>query len=175
MPEPRIAPTLLSALSSPERVMAFASILAGGDQPPGPTHRKAAERLRAAGIDPTGTPDAIAATFAAALEEVRTEMSGRHHLVGQARAPEELAFRHGRLVEVPSNSDQLRALLDWLAHDYLRSATYEERTLKVTLTQVADDHALLRRHLVDFGYFTRDPHTAVYVRVAPASSPATSA
>ncbi|SEE09164.1 DUF2087 domain-containing protein [Ruania alba] len=170
MTEPRVAPKLLSALSAPDRVEAFARILSGAADASDPTLRKAHERLRAAGIDPTGTHDTIAATFAAALEEVRTEMAGRHHLVGQARAPQQLPFRHGRLVEVPSNRDHLRLLLDWLAGDYLRSTSYDEAELNAVLGQVADDVALLRRHLVDFGYFTRDPHTAVYFRAVSETS-----
>ncbi len=91
-------------------------------------------------------------------------MTYRHHLVGQARAPHDLPFRHGRLVEVPVNSEQLRTLMDWIAGEYLGSSTYKEADLNTQLGQVADDYALLRRILVDFGYFTRDPHTSLYVR-----------
>ena len=64
--------------------------------------------------------------------------------------------KDGRLVIMPRRHSKLLLVLDHLAQEFEPGRTYLEGEVDEVLLRYHDDHAALRRHLVDEGFMTRD-------------------
>ncbi len=62
----------------------------------------------------------------------------------------------GRLVSIPRKRAKLLVVLDRLAQEFELGRTYQEREVVVVLTRFHDDHAALRRYLVDEQFLSRE-------------------
>jgi hypothetical protein len=65
-------------------------------------------------------------------------------------------FRGGRLREVPARRSRRLVVLNRLALEFGVGVRYTERQVNEVLRRFHDDHASLRRHLVDEGFLSRD-------------------
>jgi len=73
-------------------------------------------------------------------------------------------FRRGRLVEIPRAPELRLQLLRHGAERFEAGRTYREPEVNELLREVHDDHAALRRYLVDAGLLGRDDDGATYWR-----------
>lgn len=64
--------------------------------------------------------------------------------------------KDGRLVLMPTKRSKRLVVLDHLAQQFEPGRTYAEAEVNETLQRFHDDHAALRRYLVDEGFLTRD-------------------
>ena len=62
----------------------------------------------------------------------------------------------GRLVVMPSKRSKLLLVLDHLAQEFEPGRTYTEAEVNAVLWSFHDDHAALRRYLVDEGMLARE-------------------
>lgn len=62
----------------------------------------------------------------------------------------------GRLVVMPTRRSKLLLVLDHLAQEFEPGRTYAETEVNAILHGYHDDHAALRRHLVDEGMLARE-------------------
>lgn len=69
----------------------------------------------------------------------------------------------GRLLIMPTKRSKLLAVLDHLAQAFETGRTYAETEVNAVLQGFHDDHAALRRYLVDEGFLAREG--GVYWRV----------
>ncbi len=72
-------------------------------------------------------------------------------------------FAHGRLTHVPVPQAKRMAVLDYLAQVFEPGVRYPEAEVNKTLGKFHDDHAALRRYLVDAGFLGRSE--SVYWRI----------
>jgi len=63
---------------------------------------------------------------------------------------------NGRLTQIPSRQKKQLVILRWLATKFQSDVTYTEKEINAILRQHHDDHATLRRDLVDFGFLRRE-------------------
>jgi hypothetical protein len=73
-------------------------------------------------------------------------------------------FSRGRLVEIPRVPELRLELLRHLAGRFEAGRAYTEPEVNALLREVHDDHAALRRYLVDAGLLVRDDAGASYRR-----------
>ena len=85
------------------------------------------------------------------------------HLTAYARADlndEEAVlrtfFRNGRLTEVPAKESKRRIVLERIALEFEPGVRYEEKEVNVVVGRFYNDHASLRRYLVDEGFLDRE-------------------
>ena len=64
--------------------------------------------------------------------------------------------RDGRIATIPARLARRRLLLDTVAQGFEPGVRYPERVVNTFLRQLYDDHAALRRYLVDEGFLSRD-------------------
>ena len=64
-------------------------------------------------------------------------------------------LRDGRLVSIPSTRSKRLVVLDHVAKVFELGVRYPEREVDALLRAFHDDHAALRRHLVDEAFLTR--------------------
>ena len=80
--------------------------------------------------------------------------------LGAVFADEEAVLRHyfrgGRLREVPNRRAKRLVVLERLALEFEPGVRYSEREVNATLGRFHDDHASLRRYLVDEGFLSRE-------------------
>ena len=62
----------------------------------------------------------------------------------------------GRLHTMPTKHLKRRFVLDRIAQRFEPGRTYAEREVDAVLKEVHDDHAALRRYLVEDGFLTRE-------------------
>lgn len=107
--------------------------------------------------------------------------AGRHHLLGEAfrmaaraaaaercddavdiDAPPDAArvlrafVKDGRLTSIPASRSKRLVVLDLVAQEFEPGERYGEPRVNAVLGRWHDDHAALRRHLVDEGFLTRE-------------------
>ena len=71
--------------------------------------------------------------------------------------PELRAFvRDGRIITIPSKRAKRLLLLDCVAQEFEPGRQYQEAEVDTILKGVFDDHAALRRYLVDEGLMSRE-------------------
>ena len=75
-------------------------------------------------------------------------------------------FRRGRLADMPRADDVRRRVLVEIARRFDAERTYSEPEVNAALREVHDDHAMLRRYMVDFGILERDVRGTTYRLVA---------
>jgi hypothetical protein len=73
-------------------------------------------------------------------------------------------FSHGRLTSIPANAGPRRELLEYLSGLFPVGQLLSEADVNTTLGRFHDDHAALRRYLVDTGLLSRDTSGTTYVR-----------
>jgi len=163
---------ILRALADPDR-LAIAGLLARGDR----TADALAEELRlspkrvrahlskltAAGIARAGDDRR---TYRLDPETLRraAELVGPPRdaglALGAATDDEEVVlrtfFRNGRLTEVPMKQAKRRVVLERIALEFEPGRRYDEREVNAIVGVFFNDHAALRRYLVDEGFLDRD-------------------
>jgi hypothetical protein len=65
-------------------------------------------------------------------------------------------FREGRLTEIPMKSSKRRMVLERIALEFEPGVRYDEREVNVIVGAFLNDHAALRRYLVDEGFLDRE-------------------
>jgi hypothetical protein len=80
--------------------------------------------------------------------------------LGAASEDEELVlrtfFRNGRLTEIPAKESKRRIVLERIALEFEPGVRYDERTVNAIVGRFHNDHASIRRYLVDGGLLSRD-------------------
>ncbi|MEV5299344.1 DUF2087 domain-containing protein [Amycolatopsis methanolica] len=153
---------LVSALADPERLMLFARICTSPDGLPISEDRhtaKLAMRLVSAGIV-TVDGDRYRAV----------PQAFRDSLAKPANDPLEALFSRGRLTAIPRPGKLRQALLVKLAEQFEPGRVYTEPEVRAKLAAIYEDHAALRRYLVDAGLLQRSNDGRAYGRPAEARS-----
>jgi hypothetical protein len=176
------AADVLAALADPARLAMLGRIAAAGaagcdldtaaaGAPPRDARRQVA-RLTAAGLVASDGPRLVARIEAirAAMEEVAPAEDERS--AGDARV--RALFRRGRIVEIPRAPELRLALLRHLAGRFEVGRTYREPEVNAVLREAHDDHAALRRYLVDAGLLVRTDDGAAYRRAGEGAPDANS-
>ena len=163
---------ILRALADPER-LAIAGSLARGEASasalsnelgiPLTRLRKHLNRLAATGVvrlaDDRTTYRLDPTTLRWAAEQVGPPRESGLAL-GAVNEQEELVlrafFRDGRLTEIPAKESKRRIVLERIALEFEPGIHYDEGTVNVIVGRFYNDHAALRRHLVDEGFLARD-------------------
>jgi hypothetical protein len=166
---------ILRALADPER-LAIAGLLARGPRTSddlAPELAITAKRLR------THLARLTAAGVAQLAEDRRTYTLDRETLrraaelvgpprdaglaLGAANDDEELVlrtfFRNGRLTEIPMKQHKRRIVLERIALEFEPGRHYDEKEVNAIVGVFFNDHAALRRYLVDEGFLDRDHGT----------------
>jgi biotin operon repressor len=80
--------------------------------------------------------------------------------LGAANEDEEVVlrtfFRDGRLTEIPAKEAKRRIVLERIAVEFDPGVRYAEREVNAIVGRFFNDHAAIRRHLVDGGFLARD-------------------
>jgi hypothetical protein len=162
---------ILRALADPER-LAIAGALARSDASaralaeeidlPLVRVRKHLNRLAGAGVIRLSEDRASyrldAETLRWAAEQVGPPRDAGLPL-GAANESEEAVlrtfFRDGRLTEVPAKESKRRIVLERIASEFEPGVRYDEREVNAIVGRFHNDHAALRRYLVDEGFMER--------------------
>jgi hypothetical protein len=65
-------------------------------------------------------------------------------------------FRDGRLTEIPAKESKRRVVLERIASEFEPGVRYDEQTVNGIVGRFFNDHAAIRRYLVDEGLLDRD-------------------
>jgi hypothetical protein len=65
-------------------------------------------------------------------------------------------FRDGRLTEIPARAAKRRIILERIAVEFEPGTRYPESEVNVMVGKFFNDHAALRRYLVDEGFLERE-------------------
>ncbi|QIS45946.1 DUF2087 domain-containing protein [Clavibacter capsici] len=162
---------LAGVLADPEMRAAYARVVLGSDLDDALAHlsparrRKAQAALTGSGlvaVDADGTASAPDAVFRAILAQ--------QPATPPAQGVERF-LRDGRIAQWPAGPADLDALLRHVVAQVLDPhEVLDEKALTERLLRITDDHALLRRHLVDAGLVLRTRSGSEYAR--PADEPA---
>jgi hypothetical protein len=162
---------ILRALADPER-LAIAGALARADSTsasraaslglPIARVRKHLNRLSAAGVarlqSDRKTYRLDPETLRWAAEQVGPPREAGLAL-GAANEDEEQVlrtfFRNGRLTEIPIKRGKRRTVLERIALEFEPGERYDEKHVNVIVGRFFNDHAALRRYLVDEGFLAR--------------------
>jgi hypothetical protein len=152
---------LVSALADPDRLRFFARLCTA---PEGleadPATVKLAKRLVDAGLV------AVAEGRCRAVPAVSGVF--REALAKAPADPLDALFRRGRLVSIPHSGARRQRLLEYLAERFEPGRLYTEQDVREKLSMVHDDHATLRRYLVDEGLLQRSNDGGAYGRPSEA-------
>jgi hypothetical protein len=160
---------VLQALSDPARLRLLARIADAGDA--GCALEAAAgdpraARKQVARLSAAGLVESRGGAFVARLDRIRDavdELAGEDHAAGGPARVRAL-FSRGRLVEIPRAPELRLELLRHVAERFEPGRTYREPEVNALLREVHDDHAALRRYLVDARLLGRDDDGATYRR-----------
>jgi hypothetical protein len=147
---------LVSALADPARLRLFGRICAAPDGLPASGDArtaKLARRLMSAGL-----VSLVEDRYRAVPEAFRDA------LAKPAADPVEGLFSRGRLVTMPRPGRLRQAVFARLAGEFEPGRRYTERNVRDKLAPIHDDHATLRRHLVDEGLLRRNDDGSAYWR-----------
>lgn len=164
---------LLGMLSTDERLRVFAAVVLGARTStqvsdsaglPGKETAKALAQLERESLVERSTDgwtprtDTLRHAVAAAAPE-----SAKDEEYGAADASEAAVFRAflrgGRLVAMPAQRSKRLVVLEHFARVFEPGRYYTEREVSAILRAFHDDYAMLRRHLVDEGFLSRDAST----------------
>jgi len=161
---------LLGLLADEARLRAFAAVLLGGESSDEVSERagisakdalRALSRLEAGGlIGRAGDgrwvahPEVLSQAAAAAAPP-------RDHVDHGAVDPDEAAvlrvfMPEGRLTQIPAQQSKRRVVLDHVCRVFEPGVRYAERDVNALLRAFHPDQAMLRRHLVDEGFLSRE-------------------
>jgi hypothetical protein len=160
---------VLQALSDPARLRLLARIADAGDA--GCALEAAAgdpraARKQVARLSAAGLVESRGGAFVARLDRIRDavdELAGEDDAAGGPARVRPL-FSRGRLVEIPRAPELRLELLRHVAERFEPGRTYREPEVNALLREVHDDHAALRRYLVDARLLGRDDDGATYWR-----------
>jgi hypothetical protein len=163
---------VLQALSDPARLALLARIAEAGDAgcPLEAAARDArSARKQVARLSAAGLVEARGGAFVARLDRIRDavdELAGAQDddAAGGGPARVRALFSRGRLVEIPRAPELRMELLRFLAERFEPGRAYTEHDVNALLREVHDDHAALRRYLVDAGLLVRDDAGTSYRR-----------
>jgi hypothetical protein len=110
-------------------------------QPDRRTYRLDAETLRWA-AEQVGPPRDAGMALGAATEDEETVLR--------------TFFRNGRLTEIPTKRSKRVIVLQRVALEFEPGRRYDEKEVNVVVGRFFNDHAALRRYLVDEGFLDRD-------------------
>jgi hypothetical protein len=170
---------VLAALCDPARLAMLGRIAdagaagceLGAAAGPGPSPRDA--RKQVARLSAAGLIEADGTRLVARLDRIRAaldEVAPGEGAEAAGPARVRALFRRGRLVEIPRAPDLRLALLRHLAERFEPGRRYREPEVNALLREAHDDHAALRRSLVDAGLLGRDDDGATYWRVDDAGA-----
>jgi len=160
---------LLGALADDARLKVFAALVLGAGSVAEVAARaglapkeasKALTRLGAAGLAErraqgwTATPDVLRAAVVAAAPVLEPEDHGVAN--PEAAAVLRTFLRAGRLVSIPTARGKRLLVLDHIAHVFEPGIRYPEREVDTLLRAFHEDHAALRRYLIDEGLLSRE-------------------
>jgi hypothetical protein len=159
---------VLQALSDPARLSLLARIVEAGEagcalESAGNDPRAA--RKQVARLSAAGLVESRGGAFVARLDRIRDavdELAGADEADGPARV--RALFSRGRLVEITRAPELRLELLRHVAERFEPGRTYREPEVNALLREVHDDHAALRRYLVDARLLGRDDDGASYWR-----------
>ena len=81
-------------------------------------------------------------------------------VLGAANEDEEAVlrtfFRDGRLTEIPSKEAKRRIVLERIAVEFEPGVRYDEKTVNAIVGRFFNDHAAIRRYLIDERFLDRD-------------------
>ncbi|MGW4059464.1 DUF2087 domain-containing protein [Amycolatopsis sp. NPDC004747] len=149
---------LVAALADEDRLQLFARICTAPD-----------------GLEASGAPAKLVKRLVDA--GLVTEAGGRYRAVppvfrdalGKAPVdPLDALFRRGRLGSIPHSGKRRQLLLAHLAERFEPGRLYTEQDVREKLSMVHDDHATLRRYLVDDGLLQRSNDGSSYGRPSEA-------
>ena len=168
------ASALLAALSDPERLRVFAEIVlrepADTEGQSGSqlarTREKAIARLESVGLLSHGEDGLRVeiAAFQEALREVSRLLAHRHSPLASVDVRVSSLFKDGRLTVIPRQGILRSQLLNAIAMQVVPEGGLSERELDERLAAITDDHAAIRRYLIDEGYLRRAPDSSMYWR-----------
>lgn len=160
---------LCGLLAEPDRLTTFAAVVLGAATPSEVAARTglparqvvvALRRLESGGLLTTvdGRIVAEANAFKEAVREYAPPPIVEEDLdPDRAKAAVLRAFvRDGRIVRIPAARNKRRIILEHIVASFEPGIRYPERAVDAILRAWYDDHASLRRHLVDEGMMTRE-------------------
>lgn len=160
--------TLCGLLAEPDRLAVFAAVVLGAELPSEVAARtgldlreveSAVRRLRRGGLVSIadGRLVARAAAFKDAVREYGNPAPPEEDLdPDRTRAAVLRAFlRDGRLLRIPASRTKRRMVLEYLVAAFEPGRRYPEREVDAVLRAWHDDHAALRRYLVDEALMSR--------------------
>jgi hypothetical protein len=168
------APTLIGLLADEQRLQVFSAVALGA--------RTVGAAAEAAGLDVATVQAVLPRLVGAGLVEQREglrvpidalrtaarERPPRDRGMPDATSEQQRVLRNfaegGRLSRLPARRGQLRVVLDYVAGRFETGREYPEAEVNEVLHELHDDHAALRRYLVDEGLLERSG--GVYRRVA---------
>ncbi|HEY0000096.1 MAG TPA: DUF2087 domain-containing protein, partial [Actinoplanes sp.] len=179
------AAEILSQLSSPVRLAAFAELVRRGQE--GATIAELAypldvkipeagetlARLVAAGLA-TGTGNGVYRASPGALREAAAAVDRLQPITPLLTGYPQLKgyFTHGRLSSMPPTlSDRYQLLAELITRFLALDGTHDEDEINRRLSAVTDDVAGVRRMLVDTGWLQRDRAGATYGPARPLPAP----
>jgi hypothetical protein len=118
--------------------------------------RRVLQRLVAAGV--VGKDDGLRVDISVFREAARERPPRVRELPGATPAQARILrnfVEGGRLSSVPTKASQRRLVLEYLAAQFDEGRDYPESEVNDVLGRYHDDHASLRRYLVDEGLLTR--------------------
>jgi hypothetical protein len=150
---------VLQALSDPARLRLLVRIADAGEEGGAlEAARDAKARKQVARLSAAGLVEARGGGFVARLDRIRDavdELAGADDdAAGPARV--RALFSRGRLVEIPRSPELRLELLRHVAERFEPGRTYSEPEVNAVLREVHDDHAALRRYMVDARLLLRD-------------------
>lgn len=168
----RIDPRRLAAvLADPEMRAAYARVVLGSPLDDALGHLSPARRRKAAtALTGSGLVAVAADGTASAPDAVFRAILAQQPATPPAQGVERF-LRDGRIDRWPASPADLDALLRHVVAQVLDpDEVLDEKALTERLLRLTDDHALLRRHLVDAGLVLRTRSGSEYAR-ADASAP----
>jgi hypothetical protein len=168
------ATTLIGLLADEQRLRVFSAVALGA--------RTIDAVAETAGLDVATVQAVLPRLVGAGLVEQRDglqvplgvlraaarERPVRNRGMADATAEQQRVLRNfvedGRLSRLPARHGQLRIVLDYVAGRFETEREYREAEVNEVLHELHDDHAALRRYLVDEGLLERSG--GVYRRVA---------
>jgi hypothetical protein len=166
--------SLVGLLAEPRRLRVFAAVVLGDSTAAevrsrtGLTLREVAEALRRladGGLVSAGTP--VVAHDEAFKEAARMSAGARPDQVLDPDRARDVVLRafvvNGRLVSIPAVRAKRRVVLEHIVTSFEPGVRYPEREVDAVLRAWHDDHAALRRYLVDEDLLARE--AGVYWRI----------
>jgi hypothetical protein len=152
---------VLQALSDPARLALLARIAEAGGSGcalEAAARDPRAARKQVARLSAAGLVETRGGAYVARLDRIREavdELAGADEPGGPRRVG--ALFSRGRLVEIPRAPELRMELLRHLTERFFEPGrAYAEAEVNALLREVHDDHAALRRYLVDAGLLVRD-------------------